>query len=55
MRASFLRYLGFFFFFLSWKAIILHLQIFCNECIEILHCGDEANPLLIRSFCCLDV
>ena len=53
MKASFLRYLGFFFFL--GRLLFCICNYFCNECIEILYCGDEANPLLTRSCCCLDV
>ena len=44
MKASFLRYLGFSSFLEGYYFAFA--TVFCNECIEILYCGDEANPLL---------
>ena len=40
------------FFFILGKLLFCICKYFCNECLEILYCGDEAKTLSARS-CCL--
>ena len=52
MKASFLRFLGF--FLILGRLLFCICKYFCNECIEILFCGDEQIHFK-HDLVCLDV